>query len=827
MPRRRRPRLLLGALAALALLVPGRLPGQAGFHPRWEISGFDFDPDGVWRVRARRVSEHRRALLARGDFGGLNAPLAARVGVIDPATAAAVAGTIRVPALLFSYQGVDSALFMRDPAVYDAALFGAVPPAGLPYTLHSYYTELSNGLLAVPGQAIGWARLDGVESVYNGGQSCQGQNPTGSANCNGIFSGAAFGAMQVGLRQALARVDASVDFGSFDNDGPDGVPNSADDDGFVDVIAFLHATRDGACGGTANNHLWAHRATISYDTDDPSAGGGPVRIRDYVLQSALGGAAGCDSTQTMPIGTMAHEFGHALGLPDLYDTSGETEGLGQWGLMGSGNWTSQRSPSRMEAWSLNEVGWVTLREPGIAGTYTLGPAPTADTAFVVRVQGANPRGELFLLENRQRVQADSAMVRIHGGGGLLIWHIDAIKASQSFGVNAQFPHGVALEQADGLGHLDRARGAGGNRGDGGDPYPGVSGNAQFSGATNPAAVKNADGGFAGFAIDSIRDVAPNGAMALRLRFGALTLVRASDTAAVVVVAGDTVHVYRELTETGAPLGIAVPDTQLAPNGRTRWRFVSWSDGGPRAHDIVGSPAGDTLIATLARDFLLRVTIQGAGTVTPTPALDLAGTLVAEGGAVALVAAPDAGHVFGAWTQDTAATAASITLPMGRPYTVTARFDPLLAIISAAGRPGALMGADYADTLRASGGSGTTTWSIVAGALPPGLALTAGTGRIAGVPAATGTFRFTAQAVSAPQAVTRELTLVVAAPALATAAVVSQLLSGTGTLTPAELRYLDLLGNQNSFFDVGDFTAWVDATGAPLAAVRPTTGRATP
>ena len=54
-----------------------------------------------------------------------------------------------------------------------------------------------------------------------------------------------------------------------------------------------------------------------------------VRVRDYILQSGLGGKTACDSTQLMAIGTLAHEFGHGLGLPDLYDTSGDTEGIGQ------------------------------------------------------------------------------------------------------------------------------------------------------------------------------------------------------------------------------------------------------------------------------------------------------------------------------------------------------------------------------------------------------------------------------------------------------------------------------------------------------------------
>jgi len=827
-----RQRVLFAAVCTVVLTPVGG-GAQGSPHPRWEIPGLDFHAEGVWRAAARRVRQHRRQLLARGDFASLNAP-ALRGTAAASAGAAAVSGTIRMPALLFSYPGVDSAAAMRDPALYQSLLFGLTTPMRLPYSLRSFYGELSNGLLDIDGDAIGWVRLDNAESTYTGGQDCPGNPFPGSSNCNGIWSGFAFAAMQAGLREALAKADPDVDFGQYDNDGPDGIANSLDDDGFVDVIAFVHATRDGACGGASNNHLWSHRATLAYTTDDPSAGGGMVRVRDYILQSGLGGKTACDSTQLMAIGTLAHEFGHGLGLPDLYDTSGGTEGIGQWGLMGSGNYTSPPSPARMEAWSLTELGWIVVRALTTGGSYTLGPAPSADTTMLVRVPGDNPRGEYFLIENRQAVQSDSAMIRIHCdesqdppgcGGGLLIWHIDSIKASQSGGVNVGTVHGVALVQADGRRHLDLS--VGGNRGDAGDPYPGVTGNPAFSAGTDPAAATNADGSFAGLAIDSIRALAFNGAMAFRLRFGAATLVRASDTAAVVIVRADTVAVFRDLVGDGEAVPIAVADTQLAADGRTRWRFVSWSDGQPRVHDLVGSLAGDTVVATVARDFRLSVTIRGGGSVTATPAIDLTATLLDEGTPVTLVAVPDSGWVFGSWTQDTIATAAALTLSLGRPYDLVARFDPSLAIGAAPIRPTAVMGAPYADTLGVVGGSGVMAWAVVAGALPPGLALHETSGAITGIATATGTYQFTAEVVSGSQRAEGAFTLTVIAPTLATDAVVAQLLGGAGALTADELRYLDLLGNRNGFFDVGDFTAWVDVTGAPLSALTSALGRTTP
>jgi hypothetical protein len=58
---------------------------------------------------------------------------------------------------------------------------------------------------------------------------------------------------------------------------------------------------------------------------------------------------------------------------------------------------------------------------------------------------------------------------------------------------------------------------------------------------------------------------------------------------------------------------------------------------------------------------------------------------------------------------------------------------------------------------------------------------------------------------------------VSAPTLATADVTAQLLGPTAPLNADQIRYLDFLGNNNNGFDIGDFLAWVKATGAPLSA----------
>ena len=464
--------------------------------------------------------------------------------------------------------------------------------------------------------------------------------------------------------------------------------------------------------------------------------------------------------------------------------------------------------------------------------------PTADTVFYVSVRGANPNGEYFLIENRQRVQADSAMLRIHCtksggpagcGGGLVIYHVDSTEACLTSdglcdgAVNDGVIHGVAVVEADGLQDLwTRA-----NRGDAGDPYPGTSSNFGLSFRTDPAALKNSDGSFVGFAVDSIRQLVPDGEMAFRLRFGDLTRVAANDTTALVRVDDVEYAVFRDLLEDGSAHTIAVPDTQLSAGGRTRLTFQAWSDGGAASHQITGQFGGAAYTAELAKAHRLDVNVGGSGSVGTDPP-GSGGTYVDDGTPVTLTATPDPSVVFAGWTGDTSAAAATLVLPMHRPYALQANFAPPLVIASSDPRPGATMARAYFDSLEATGGGFTKRWTIVAGTVPFGLALQSD-GRIIGTPTQLGTFTFTARVSYLSLTQQRQFTIIVSAPALAVSEVLAQLLTGASALTPEDLLYLDLIGNKTcksgvgsaNCFDVGDFLAWVKTTGvqppaAPVA-----------
>ena len=167
------------------------------------------------------------------------------------------------------------------------------------------------------------------------------------------------------------------------------------------------------------------------------------------------------------IGIIAHELGHAVfDLPDLYDTVNDTNGIGMYGLMGSGEWTaisdaeySGDTPTHMSAWSKVKTGWYTPEVYDVNDTKDITLHATGTQEYnIVRINVTND--EYFLLENRGNNGFDRGLRYANDNyifnGGLAIWHIDeSIIRQNPTHPNDNAQHkGVDLEEADNSNSLD-------------------------------------------------------------------------------------------------------------------------------------------------------------------------------------------------------------------------------------------------------------------------------------------------------------------------------------------------------------------------------------
>ncbi len=770
---------------------------------------FEFSDGNGWIRRGRSVAARRNSARAvagaQAAAGLLLAPQADVVGGV-------MKGDLNVPVFLALYANTDSATVVGTipRSVLATRLYGTEPAP--PYSIHTYYRELSNDSLRVNGTVFDWTRVSGTDANYEAG-------------CNGLCTDADIRGL---MRELVAAQDDTVDFGQFDNDGPDGIPNSGDDDGIVDAIVLLHPEVDGACKNVnplSVDNVWAHRWSYwgrrpyyqpvdTLFTNDPSANPRfpAIVVNDYIIQGAQGGDDGCSDGLPQSMGVVAHETGHLLGLPDLYDVNGSTAGIGFWGLMGSGNWNVAYRPAHMTAWTRAELGWITEFFVAVDTTLDLGPIETSDTAYVVPIAGTT---EYFLLENRQPLGSDAELK----GTGLLIWHVDSSLIAARWPanrINASLPHGLSLEQADGLNQMLQGS-TRAYRGDDGDPFPGATVNRTFAGATNPSSARN-DGTPTHLAVDSIYQQQGSRRMVARVTVRYPSLVRASHPAAAFTLDGVLRSEFTGVLEPGTSHDLDIDSVQIADGDRYRFTWLNWSNGQPRTHAFVSAARGDTIVANVLAEYAVAVDVVGpGGAVTAEPPVDLAaGTFLAPGTSVTLAAAiTQAGIRFEGWTGDTTTSNDTLRLAMARPYRVSALFAAPLAIVGG-DPPQAVMGAPYSHAFTVEGGIPSSTWTVFSGALPDGIEL-ANDGVLSGTPAVTGSFAFAVRVASGSQTASGQVQLEVAAPALAASEVVGHLTGVSQTLSAEEITYLDLVGNRNGKFDVGDFLAWVEQTGGAVSA----------
>ena len=361
----------------------------------------------------------------------------------------------------------------------------------VPGSFTHFYNEMSGGLMRVQGRVLPkrYSALGAAEDY--------------------VASGGGIGRYGQFNLEILRQADADSDLGEFDNDGPDGIPNSGDDDGYVDIVFInLHTVPRGFFIASATG-LASLGLDADYISNDVAAGGGYVRVRGRF--NGFGGTTQRGHTFSVTSSTMCHEFGHVLGLTDLFDQSSisadgeldpeeDSAGIGKWGLMGLGTlgWGIEDGPNALSGPTLAELGWVEVDvvdkpEEGIE----------LEEIFTGRRLLKIPlsRHEYFLLEYRRA--SGSYYNRNVPRDGLLLWHIDELADNDE-----ERHKRVDLVCADGL-YADRgapstrpdllsgrdnldfwsrdaayADAHNGNQGDGGDPFDGIRYN-RIAWDTNP------------------------------------------------------------------------------------------------------------------------------------------------------------------------------------------------------------------------------------------------------------------------------------------------------------------------------------------------------
>jgi immune inhibitor A len=338
---------------------------------------------------------------------------------------------------------------------FDTLLFsqGFVFPTG---SMRDYYLENSYGKLDVVGGVTGWYRMPHTYSYYVNHYYGLGSYPQNSQKL---------------AEDAVDSADAHLNFADYDYNH----------DGWVDALIIVHAGLGAEETGNLDD-IWSHKwnlHTTSYWTRDG------VKLYDYDMDPETRYAGLVD------MGVFGHEFGHILGLPDLYDVDISSEGLGRWSIMASGSWNNNgNTPAHLDAWCKYKLGWIDIDTLTVNLTnVAISQVETSPKAYRLWTSGGGD-SQYFLVENRQKTDFDTYLP----GEGLLIYHVDENKSTNSQewcpgDPNPSLHYKVALEQADGKFQLEGCYGhpPDENRGDIGDPFPGSYNKRAFDDTTTPGA----------------------------------------------------------------------------------------------------------------------------------------------------------------------------------------------------------------------------------------------------------------------------------------------------------------------------------------------------
>lgn len=329
-------------------------------------------------------------------------------------------------------------------------------------SVRDYFYEQSDGQFELTFDVVGPVKMLDSYTFYG----ADGNN--GNIDIN-------IGSMLV---SAINMVTDQVNWADYDWNG----------DNEVEQVYFIYAG-GGQATGAGNNTIWPHKHNLRHVKETgykPMVKDG-ITIDTYACSNEVN-----QKNKTAGIGTLCHEFSHCLGLPDMYDTSGNSGntstnyGMGSWDIMNNGSYNNGGyTPAGYTSWEKMMVGWLEPVElVSDAVVRDMKPLSEGGQSYIIY----NPayRNEFYMLEHRTKNGWDKYIP----AEGMLILHVDYDeKIFNTYNAPNTFMEGINDHQRLTIFHADNTEG---DKNEATDPYPYGNLNVLSNYSTPSASLHNAN-----------------------------------------------------------------------------------------------------------------------------------------------------------------------------------------------------------------------------------------------------------------------------------------------------------------------------------------------
>jgi len=318
-------------------------------------------------------------------------PILKRMGVGSSATRAKIAPKKSCAVVLAEFSDVPMTYTKEDiERVFNEKGYSAYHATG---SVSDYFNDQLAGECEFTFFVTDVVKLRGTQKTYGANVSGGDKDPEGAVR----------EACVTASRQGL------IDFSQFDDDN----------DGEVDNVFVVVSGKDEADGG-GDDAIWAHQYRLEYVGKTVTLNG--KKVNTYTIASELAKRYSTGQFGVATISTFCHEYGHALGLMDMYDVDGSGSGgysPGFWstGVMDTGCYLNDgNTPAHY-----NAVDYDTIEcgnpEMLTLGTKELSPIGTSRKYY--KIEGS-VKNEYYLIECRDNKGWDKYI----GGKGMAIYHVD-------------------------------------------------------------------------------------------------------------------------------------------------------------------------------------------------------------------------------------------------------------------------------------------------------------------------------------------------------------------------------------------------------------------